>query len=93
MNKRTQGQLTKVAMAAGMSSAELRDMIEAVVGEYLGDAPRQRRTTRALMTRPRDVFGEGHASVSYIADPEGTDILPPGHEPPSGYRGPYRMVS
>ncbi|MDX6399614.1 MAG: hypothetical protein QOF27_220 [Gaiellaceae bacterium] len=33
------------------------------------------------------VFREGHAAMSYIADPEGTDVVPAGWEAPIGYHG------
>ena len=62
-------------------------MIEAVVDEYLGHS-RRRRSDTPRITGCREVFGEGHASVSYISDPTGTDVIPAGYEPPPGYRGP-----
>ncbi|MGH2971471.1 MAG: hypothetical protein ACRDLE_04965 [Gaiellaceae bacterium] len=89
MNTYAFRRLGRVADAAGIGTEELRDLIETIVDERLGlvaapvsDTPR--------ITGCREVYGEGHATVSYIADPEGTDIVPPGYEPPPGYHGPQR---
>jgi hypothetical protein len=87
MNNVRERQLGRIAEAAGITRAELRDVIEAVVDEHLGHVRRQ-PSGKPRITGCREVFGEGHATVSYISDPEGTDIVPPGYEPPPGYRGP-----
>jgi len=87
MNTHTFRRLGRVADAAGIGTDELRDLIETIVDERLGLIPRE-RSDKPRITGCREVFGEGHASVSYVSDPEGTAIVPPGYEAPPGYRGP-----
>jgi hypothetical protein len=87
MNAKTERQLGRVAAVAQISREELRDLIETVVDEYLGLLPREQRET-ARKTGARMVFGDGHAAISYIADPDRTDVVPADHEPPPGYHGP-----
>jgi hypothetical protein len=87
MTTRTERLLGRVAAAANISREELRDLIETVVDERLGLIPREQRDTPARKTGARLVFGEGHAALSYIADPEGTDVVPTEYEPPPGYIG------
>ena len=87
MNTRTERHLRRVADAANVSPEEIRDLIEAVVDEYLGLQPRERRPT-VRKTGARMVYGDSHAAFSVVSDPEGTDVVPPGYEPPPGYFGP-----
>jgi hypothetical protein len=84
---RTQRQLGRIAEAAGITREELRDVIRGVVDEYLGDVPRRRSDTPRI-TGCRAIHGQSHATVTYVSDPKGTDVVPPGYEPPAGYRGP-----
>jgi hypothetical protein len=88
VNTRTERQLGRVANAANISREDLRELIEAVVDEHLGLVPRERLKRPGRKTGARCVNGESHAALSYIADPDGTDIVPPEYEPPPGYRGP-----
>jgi hypothetical protein len=95
VSSRTERQLGRVANAAGITRAELRDLIESVVDEYLDLVPRGHRRQRAprgdqtaRKTGARLVFGVDHTALSYVADPEGTDIVPSDYEPPPGYPGP-----
>lgn len=89
MNTYAFKRLGRVADAAGIGTEELRELIETIVDEYLGNIPRE-ESNKARVTGCREIYGEGHATVSYISDPEGTDIVPPGYEPPPGYHGPRR---
>jgi hypothetical protein len=86
MAARTERHLRRLAEVAGIRPEELRDTIRAVVEED-GYVRRQRSETPRI-TCCREIRGEAHASVSYIFDPEGTDVVSPGYEPPPGYRGP-----
>ncbi len=82
MTVRSERHLGRIADAASISRAELRDLIETVVEEYLGRAPRRETEPSVRRTGARMVFGESHAAISYVADPEGTDVVPPGWEAP-----------
>jgi len=64
----------------GLDPQELHDWIMRRI--YPG-AEDGRRITRVRMVR-------GSHGVSYVYDPEGTDELPPGHEPP---RQPLKVAS
>jgi hypothetical protein len=88
MEKRTDRLLGRVAEATSISRAELRDLIETVVDEYLGIIPREQVDTPDRSTGARMVFGEGHGALSFLSDPEGTDVVPAGWESPPGYHGP-----
>ena len=88
MNQRTERTLGRVAAEANISREDLREAIETVVDEYLGLLPRERYEKPERRTGARLVYGAGHAAHSFVADPEGTDIVPAGHEPPPGYFGP-----
>lgn len=87
MTTRTERHLRRVADAANITPAELRDLIESVVDEYLGLQPRDSQPT-VRKTRARLVYGDSHAAMSFVSDAEGTDIVPAGYEPPAGYSGP-----
>lgn len=80
--------LERLAGAAGITPLELEEALQDVVEDII-DARRRKQHERTVITGAREVFGEGHATASYITDPEGTDIVPPGYEPPPGYRGPW----
>jgi hypothetical protein len=86
MDKRTDRLLGRVSEQTGIGRAELRDLIETIVDEYLGLIPREQLGAAVeRKTGARMVFGDGHAALSYVADPTGTDLVPPGFEPPPGY--------
>jgi hypothetical protein len=80
--------LRRVAEAAGISTADLRDLIETIVDERLGLIPRQEQQESARKTGARLVFGASHAACSYVFDPNGTDVVPSDQEAPPGYFGP-----
>lgn len=88
MNERAERHLGRVAAVAQISQAELRDLIETVVDEYLGLIPRDQFQRPERKTGARLVYGDSRAALSFISDPEGTDVVPPGYEAPPGYHGP-----
>jgi len=88
MDARTERSLGRVAAQSNSSRDDLRKMIENVVDEYLGRLPRDRHEKPQRKTGARLVYGDSHAAMSYVSDPEGTDVVPPGYEPPPGYVGP-----
>jgi hypothetical protein len=88
VNQRTERSLGRVAAEANISREDLREAIENAVDEYLGLLPRERYEQPERRTGARLVYGAGHQAMSFVADPEGTDVVPQGHEPPPGYFGP-----
>jgi hypothetical protein len=72
--------LRRLADAAGVSSDHLREALEDVI--ELPVAESAERKTGATWKK-----GEGHASGSYVSDPNGTAVVPAGIEPPPGYFG------
>jgi hypothetical protein len=88
MNARTARHLERVAAVAQIRQAELRDVIETVVDEYLGLIPRDQFERPERKTGARLVYGESRGALSFVSDPEGTDVVPQGYEPPPGYHGP-----
>ena len=85
---RTERLLGRVADTANITPADIRELIETIVDEHLGLIPREQSDEPHRKTGARLVFGEGHATLSYISDPEGTDVVPRGYEAPPGYHGP-----
>jgi len=77
MNQRTERTLGRVAGEANISREDLREAIETVVDEYLGLLPRERYEKPERRTGARLVYGQGHAAMTFVADPEGTDVVPP----------------
>ncbi len=57
---------------ASLTALEVRDLIEAAVDEYLGGTiPRRwHEGDEPRVSGVREVFGVGHATVSYVSDPE-----------------------
>lgn len=88
MDKRTERSLGRIAAEANINREDLREAIENVVDEYLGLLPRERKESPERRTGARLVYGQGHAALSFVADPEGTDVVPAEYEPPPGYFGP-----
>jgi len=82
-----QENLSKLADAAGIAPAALEETLALFLEGHLGEIKLRRTGNEPRVTGAREVFGEGHASVSYVADPNGTAVVPQGYEPPPGYRG------
>jgi len=79
----------KIADAAGITSAELEETFALLIEERLGEIRLRRTGNKPRITGAREVFGEGHATANYVADLNGTAVVPQGYEPPPGYRGPW----